>query len=70
MPSEFQGPHRELLEAPDRDNCPGARPVLAYRSEMNRLALLGEPAVTGADRFRKEREAVGRIWNRELGARS
>ncbi len=26
-------PHRELLDAPDRDRCPGAAPVLAYRED-------------------------------------
>jgi len=33
MTQEFQGLQRELLDAPDRDTCPGARPVLAYREE-------------------------------------
>ena len=41
MATEFQGPQRELLDAPDRDHCPGARPVLAYRAEDDPEYLAG-----------------------------
>jgi hypothetical protein len=41
MATEFQGPQRELLDAPDRDHPPGARPVLAYREEDEPEYLAG-----------------------------
>ena len=61
MPSEFQGPHRELLEAPDRDNCPGARPVLAYRSGDDPEYLAGLDT-RARQRVRLERRGV---WHGE-----
>ncbi len=41
--------------------------LLAYREEMNRLALRETPAVVETGRFAREREAVSRIWEKVMG---
>ncbi len=61
MATEFQGPQRELLDAPDRDHCPGARPVLAYREEDDPEYLAGLDA-RALQKVRLQRRG---IWHGE-----